>query len=104
MRWNKYVCPALLMLLLTAGGASPALAQNATDSLKVTGSLPKNPLPPPATSGQIPLSATSIGPQTSPDVAAPNSATAPFEHNDSVASLPRIFTVKCSTWSMGPSR
>jgi len=97
MHWNKYVCPALVVLLLMAIGSRPAQAQNGPDSLKVTGSLPKNPLPPPATSGQIPLTAAPIGPQSSPDVTAPNTATGKFEHNDSVAALPQIFTRQ---WSL----
>jgi outer membrane protein TolC len=93
---TKYFWPALVIVGLTLGGAWPALAQN-NSGLKVTGSLPKNPLPPPATTGEIPLNATPIGPQSSPNLDVPNSSTVPFEHNDSVASLPRIFV---NQWSL----
>ena len=89
---KKCVWPALVIIVLTLGTWCPATAQENSESLKVTGSLPKNPLPPPATSGQIPLNATPIEPQSSPGLNVPNSGTAPFEHMDSVASLPQIFT------------
>src|SRR5215813_2080910 len=88
---KKCVWPALVMIVLTLGAWCPATAQENSESLKVTGSLPKNPLPPPATSGQIPLNATPIGPQSAPNINVPNSRTLPFEHMDSVASLPQIF-------------
>jgi len=89
---KKCVGPALVMIVLTLGAWCPVTAQENSESLKVTGSLPKNPLPPPATSGQIPLNATPIEPQSAPGLNVPNSGTAPFEHMDSVASLPQIFT------------
>jgi hypothetical protein len=94
---KKCVWPALAIIVLTLGAWCPAAAQENSESLKVTGSLPKNPLPPPATSGQIPLNATPIGPQSAPGINVPNSSTAPFEHMDSVASLPQIFTRQ---WSL----
>ncbi|MGO9453494.1 MAG: TolC family protein [Candidatus Binataceae bacterium] len=97
MMCKKYVLLALVTTLILPAGAMPGLAQESTESLKVTGSLPRNPLPPPATSGQIPLNATTISPQSSPEINVPNSSTADFEHNDSVASLPRIFTRQ---WSL----
>ena len=97
MLCRKYVWLALVLILVLAGATSLGLAQDSTESLKVTGSLPRNPLPPPATSGQIPLNATTISPQSSPELNVPNSSTADFEHNDSVASLPRIFTRQ---WSL----
>jgi len=90
MHCKKYVWPALVIAVLALGSTAPAFAQTG-DSLKVTGSIPKNPLPPPTTSGQIPLSAQPIAPQSSPNLNVPNSTTAPFEHNDSVAALPQIF-------------
>jgi outer membrane protein len=90
MHCKKYVWPALVIAVLALGSSAPAFAQTG-DSLKVTGSIPKNPLPPPTTSGQIPLSAQPIAPQSSPSLNVPNAATAPYEHNDSVASLPQIF-------------
>jgi outer membrane protein len=99
---KKCVWPALLMIVLTLGAWCPATAQENSESLKVTGSLPKNPLPPPATSGQIPLNATPIEPQSSPNLNVPNSGTAPFEHMDSVASLPQIFTRQWSLTSEVP--
>ena len=89
---KKCVWPAVVIIVLTLGAWYPATAQENSESLKVTGSLPKNPLPPPATSGQIPLNATPIEPQSAPGLNVPNSGTAPFEHMDSVASLPQIFT------------
>jgi len=93
---KKYFWPTIVIVALTLGGAWPALAQN-NSGLKVTGSLPKNPLPPPATTGEIPLSATPIGPQSSPNLDVPNSSTVPFEHHDSVAALPQIFV---NQWSL----
>ena len=98
---KKRVWPALLVIVLTLGAWCPAIAQENSESLKVTGSLPKNPLPPPATSGQIPLNATPIEPQSAPGLNVPNSGTAPFEHMDSVASLPQIFTRQWSLTSDG---
>src|SRR5579885_448065 len=99
---KKYVWPALMFVLMTLGTTSPAIAQDSSDSLKVTGSLPKTPLPPPATSGRIQLNASPIGPQTTPPVNVPNAATVPFEHNDSVISLPRIFARQWSLTSEVP--
>src|SRR5215469_10127305 len=91
MVFKKCVWPTLVIVVLTLGGWCSATAQENSESLKVTGSLPKNPLPPPATSGQIPLNATPIGPQSAPGINVPNSSTARFEHMDSVTSLPQIF-------------
>jgi outer membrane protein TolC len=88
---KKCVWPVLVVIVLTLGAWCPATAQENSESLKVTGSLPKNPLPPPATSGQIPLNATPLGPQSAPNINVPNSRTVPFEHMDSVTSLPQIF-------------
>jgi len=90
MHCKQYVWPALVVAILALGSSAPAFAQTG-DALKVTGSIPKNPLPPPTTTGQIPLSAQPIAPQSSPNLNVPNSTTAPYEHDDSVAALPQIF-------------
>lgn len=98
MLLKKYVWPALLVVSFITGGTWSVLAQDNSGGLKVTGSLPSNPLPPPATSGRIPLNASPLGQQSAPALNVPNSSAAQFEHHDSVASLPQIFTKQ---WSLG---
>jgi outer membrane protein len=97
MLCKKYPSLALLTLLFIVGGTRTGLAQNGTDPLKVTGSIPANPLPPPTTTGRIPLNAAPISPQAPPQLNVPNTSTAQFEHHDSVASLPQIFVKQ---WSL----
>src|SRR5581483_4211220 len=84
-------------IFLTLAAFSPGAAQESNESLKVTGSLPKSPLPPPATSGKIPLNAAPISPQTAPNINVPNSSASPFETEGSVVTLPRVFTRQ---WSL----
>jgi len=94
---KKHVWPALAAIFLTLAAFSPGAAQESNESLKVTGSLPKSPLPPPATSGKIPLNAAPISPQTAPNINVPNSSASPFETEGSVVTLPRVFTRQ---WSL----
>ncbi|HEY6395063.1 MAG TPA: TolC family protein, partial [Candidatus Binataceae bacterium] len=88
--WKKYLFPVLVVGLIAIAGTPLTMAQEAgtPDGLKVTGSLPA--LPPPATSGQIPLQAQPIAPQQAPDVNSPANAANQFEHRDSYISIPSI--------------
>jgi outer membrane protein len=87
--WRKTLA-ATLAIAITLLFAARAHAQDT--NLKVTGSLPANPLPPPATSGPIQLQHTlPISPQEAPDVSVPNSDASQFEHGDApVISIPQI--------------
>src|SRR5271156_1256394 len=76
---------AVSILLL---GTVTAFAQ---DQLKVTGSLPNTPLPPPDLTGPIQLQSTPVGPQTPPHASVPPSASNAFQHHDDFLNLPRIF-------------
>jgi len=95
MMWKKYALLALVMMPLMVMGTSLGLAQ---ESLKVTGSLPTAPVPPPETAGKIELNAAPLTQQSPPAVNLPESATAKFEHqNGSVGSLPSILAHQ---WSL----
>ncbi len=95
MTFKKFVVIALVIVPMIAAGAKSSFAQ---ESLKVTGELPRTPLPPPVTSGQIELNAPPVEPQAAPEVNTPNGATAQFEQRDgSVASLPSILAHQ---WSL----
>jgi outer membrane protein TolC len=85
---------ALIVIATLLAGTSLGFAQ---ESLKVTGSLPATPLAAPPASGAIRLNAPPVGPQSPPAVNVPSSASAPFEHHDSVISLPKIFAHQ---WSL----
>ncbi|MGH7779688.1 MAG: TolC family protein [Candidatus Binataceae bacterium] len=95
MMWKKYALLALVTIPLMVAGTSIGLAQ---ESLKVTGSLPKTPVPPPETAGRIELNAPPITRQSPPQVNLPNSATGKYEHqNGAIDSLPSILAKQ---WSL----
>jgi outer membrane protein TolC len=82
---------AIAVLML---GASIGFAQ---DQLKVTGSPPNTPLPPPDLTGPIEMQSVPVGPQTPPHPSVPASASNQFEHHDDLLNLPRIFAHQ---WSL----
>jgi outer membrane protein TolC len=75
-------------------GTSIGFAQ---DQLKVTGSPPTTPLPPPDLTGPIQMQSVPVGPQTPPRASVPPSASNQFEHHDDLLNLPRIFAHQ---WSL----
>src|SRR5271157_4238135 len=84
------------MLIISAMLLGTTLG-NAQDQLKVTGSLPTTPLPPPDLTGPIQMQSVPVGPQTPPHATVPPSASNEFEHHDDLLNLPRIFTHQ---WSL----
>ncbi|MDO8433783.1 MAG: TolC family protein [Candidatus Binatus sp.] len=88
------ILPLQILPLLLIGTRS-GIAQDS--SLKVTGELPKTPLPPPNVTGPIRRQAMPVGPQEPPRVSIPPSAANEFEHHDSFVSLPSIFA---NQWSL----
>ncbi|MFZ0680377.1 TolC family protein [Candidatus Binatus sp.] len=70
---------------------NPAPYPNPTNPLKVTGSLPTTPLPPPDLNGPIQMQSVPVGPQPAPQGSVPPSAANQFEHHDDLLNLPRIF-------------
>ena len=94
MSRHKCVWFAMLTIFVLLLGTSVGFAQ---DQLKVTGSLPTTPLPPPDLSGPIQMQSVPVGPQTPPHATVPPSASNQFEHHDDLLNLPRIFTHQ---WSL----
>src|SRR5271167_1571839 len=94
MSRSKSVSIAMLAVSILLLGTVTAFAQ---DQLKVTGSLPNTPLPPPDLTGPIQMQSTPVGPQTPPHASVPPSASNQFEHHDDLLNLPRIFTRQ---WSL----
>src|SRR5271155_2374842 len=88
MSRSKYVSLAMLTIALLLLGTSIGFAQ---DQLKVTGSIPNTPLPPPDLSGPIQMQSVPVQPQEPPQVNVPPSASNQFEHHDDFLNLPRIF-------------
>ncbi len=88
MSRSKFVSIAMLAVSILLLGTVAAFAQ---DQLKVTGSLPNTPLPPPDLTGPIQMQSTPVGPQTPPHASVPPSASNPFQHHDDFLNLPRIF-------------
>jgi outer membrane protein len=88
MSRSKSVSIAMLAVSILLLGTVTAFAQ---DQLKVTGSLPNTPLPPPDLTGPIQMQSTPVGPQTPPHASVPPSASNEFQHHDDFLSLPRIF-------------
>ena len=78
----------MLTISLLVLATSPGFTQ---DQLKVTGSLPTTPLPPPDLSGPIQMQSVPVGPQEPPHASVPPSASNQFQHHDDFLSLPRIF-------------
>lgn len=95
MSSKKWVFFAMLFCSLLILGASLGFAQD--NQLRVTGSLPKTPLPPPDTTGPIELQSVPVSPQEPPRTSVPPSAANQFEHHDDLLNLPRIFAHQ---WSM----
>ena len=71
MSRSKFVSIAMLAVSILLLGTVAAFAQ---DQLKVTGSLPNTPLPPPDLTGPIQMQSTPVGPQTPPHASVPPSA------------------------------
>jgi outer membrane protein len=91
MSSKKLVFSAMLFFSMMMLGASLGIAQTSSNPLAVTGSLPKNPLPPPVTTGPIELQSIPVSPQEPPRASVPPSAANQFEHHDDLLNLPRIF-------------
>jgi len=89
MSRKKPVFFAILFLSLLMLGVSRCIAQN--NPLAVTGSLPKTPLPPPATTGPIELQSVPVPPVPPPRTSVPPSESNQFEHHSDFLNLPRIF-------------
>jgi outer membrane protein len=93
--WLALAIMPIMLVAVSAGYAQ--------ESLKVTGALPHQPIPEPATSGQIRINAAPLGAQSTPQGSVPSSATAPFEQNDgSVISLPQMFAHQWSLTTQVP--
>src|SRR5579863_6342281 len=71
MSSKKLVFSTTLLFSILMLGASLGVAQNTSNPLAVTGSLPKTPLPPPATSGPIELQSVPVSPQEPPIASVP---------------------------------
>ncbi len=108
MSRSKIVSLAMLIISLLMVSAAPGNAQtpypypnpnpNPNPGLKVTGSLPKTPLPPPDLNGPIQLQSVPLNaPQAPPHASVPPSASNQFEHHDDLLNLPRIFAHQ---WSL----
>jgi outer membrane protein len=70
---------------------NPAPVPNPANPLKVTGTLPNTPLPPPDLNGPIEMQSVPVGPQPAPQGSVPPSASNQFEHHSDFLNLPRIF-------------
>ncbi len=88
MSSSKCISFAMLTIFLLLIATLPGFAQ---DQLKVTGSLPTTPLPPPDLSGPIQMQSVPVSPQEPPHVSVSPSASNQFEHHDDFLSLPRLF-------------
>ena len=95
MSSKKWICFAILFFSLLMLGVSRGIAQNypsnPNNPLAVTGSLPKTPLPPPATTGPIELQSVPVPPVAPPRTSVPPSEANQFEHHTDFLNLPRIF-------------
>ncbi|WP_424667502.1 TolC family protein [Candidatus Binatus sp.] len=98
MSRSKSVLLAILTVSMLLIGTRSGLAQdltttspNPSNPLKVTGTLPTTPLPPPDLTGPIQMQSTPVGPQTPPHASVPPSDSNQFEHHDDFLNLPRIF-------------
>src|SRR6266481_5199983 len=89
MSSKKSVLLAMLMVSILMLGVSRGIAQN--NPLAVTGSLPRTPLPPPATTGPIEMQSVPVLPVPPPRTSVPPSEANQFEHHDDFLNLPRIF-------------
>src|SRR5271157_3187646 len=104
MSRSKFVLFAMLtvsvLMIATSSGFAQDLTTtnpNPSNPLKVTGTLPTTPLPPPDLNGPIQMQSVPVGPQTPPHASVPPSASNQFEHHDDFLNLPRIFA---NQWSL----
>jgi outer membrane protein len=98
MSRSKFVSLAIVIVSMLLIGNSTGFAQpmvttspNPTNPLKVTGTLPTTPLPPPDLNGPIQMQSIPVTPQAPPQGSVPPSAANQFEHHSDFLSLPRIF-------------
>jgi outer membrane protein len=94
MSRSKWVSLATVTIAVLILGTSIGFGQ---DQLKVTGSPPTTPLPPPDLTGPIQMQSVPVGPQQPPQPSVPPSASNQFEHHDDLLNLPRIFAHQ---WSL----
>ncbi len=103
MSRSKFVALAMLivpilMIASSSGHAQTPYPNPSPNSLKVTGSLPTTPLPPPDLNGPIQMQSVPLNaPQAPPHASVPPSASNQFEHHDDLLNLPRIFAHQ---WSL----
>jgi len=90
----KCVVFTMLTISVLLLGSSIGFAQS---QLKVTGSLPTTPLPPPTLTGPIQMQSVPVGPQEPPQASVPASASNQFEHHSDLLNLPRILAHQ---WSL----
>ena len=96
MSRSKVISLAMLMVSVLALGTSIGFGQSLNPNpnpnpLRVSGSLPTTPLPPPNLNGPIQMQSIPVGPLEAPTVSVPASASNQFEHHDDLLNLPRIF-------------
>ena len=100
MSRSKFVSLAIVIVSMLMIGAAPGRAQTTLPNptynpnpnpLRVTGSLPTTPLPPPNLNGPIQMQSVPVSPQSAPQGSVPPSAANQFEHHDDFLNLPRIF-------------
>ena len=101
MSRSKFVSLAIVIVSVGLIGISIGFAQtslpnplpypNPANPLKVTGSVPTTPLPPPNLNGPIQMQSVPVPPQSPPQGSVPPSAANQFEHHDDFLNLPRIF-------------
>jgi outer membrane protein TolC len=93
----------IVPILMIAGSSGHAQtmypsANPSPNPLRVTGSLPTTPLPPPNLNGPIQMQSVPLNePQAPPHASVPPSASNLFEHHDDLLNLPRIFAHQ---WSL----
>ncbi len=105
MSRSKFVALAMLivpvLMIASSSGHAQTMYPSANPSpnpLRVTGSLPTTPLPPPDLNGPIQMQSVPLNaPQAPPHASVPPSASNLFEHHDDLLNLPRIFAHQ---WSL----
>ena len=102
MSRSKFVALAMLiapiLMIASSSGHAQTPYPNPANPLKVTGSLPTTPLPPPNLNGPIQMQSVPLNaPQAPPHASVPPSASNQFEHHDDLLNLPRIFAHQ---WSL----
>ena len=105
MSRSKFAALAMLivpiLMIASSSGHTQTMYPSANPSpnpLRVTGSLPTTPLPPPDLNGPIQMQSVPLNePQAPPHASVPPSASNLFEHHDDLLNLPRIFAHQ---WSL----